>query len=83
MHVMEGNTSYHIILGCPWLKAYKFVASIYHQCVKAVWRNRQVVIGATRMSFDRVELHFAEAGLYQDYEPDGENKILPFNPIAL
>ena len=40
MHVMEGNTSYHIILGRPWLKAYKVVASTYHQCVKAIWRNK-------------------------------------------
>ena len=29
MHVMEGNTSYHIILGGPWLKVYKAVASTY------------------------------------------------------
>ena len=35
------------------------------------------------MPFDRAELHFAEATLYQEYEPEGENKILPFNPIAL
>ena len=27
MHVMERNTSYHIILGRPWLKVYKVVAS--------------------------------------------------------
>jgi len=57
MHVMEGNTSYHIILGRPWLKAYKAVASIYHQCVKVVWRNRQVVIEATKMPFDKAELY--------------------------
>ena len=35
------------------------------------------------MPFDRAELHFAEATLYQEYEPEGENRILPFNPIAL
>ena len=83
MHVMEGNTSYHIILGCPWLKAYKVVASTYHQCVKAIWRNKQVVIEAIKMPFDRAELHFAEVALYQEYEPESENRILPFNPIAL
>ena len=83
MHVMEGSTSYHIILGCPWLKAYKAVASTYHEYVKAVWRNKQVVIKATRMPFDRATLHFAKAALYQEYEPEGENRILPFNPIAL
>ena len=36
MHVMEGSTSYHIILGHPWMKVYKVVASTYHLCVKAV-----------------------------------------------
>ena len=35
------------------------------------------------MPFDRAELHFTEATLYQEYEPEGENRILPFNPIAL
>nr|POF25825.1 hypothetical protein CFP56_71864 [Quercus suber] len=50
---------------------------------KAVWRNKQVVIEATKMSFDRAQLHFAEVALYQEYKPEGENKILSFNPIAL
>ena len=35
-HMMEGNTSYHIILSRPWLKAYKAMASTYHQYVKAI-----------------------------------------------
>ena len=34
--VMDGDTSYHIILGHPWLKAHKAVDSTYHQCVKAI-----------------------------------------------
>ena len=28
--------------------------------MKAIWRNKQVVIEATKMPFDRAELHFAE-----------------------
>ena len=83
MHIIEGNTSYHLILGCPWLRAYKAMTSTYHQCVKAIWRNKHVVIEATKMPFNRVELHFTEAALYQEYEPKGENWIFPFNPIAL
>ena len=35
------------------------------------------------MPFDRAELHSAEGALYQEYELKGENRILPFNPIAL
>ena len=42
-----------------------------------------MVIEATRMPFDRVELHFVKPTLYQEYEPEGENKILLLNPIAL
>ena len=30
MHVMDDDTSYHIILGCPCLKAHKAMASTYH-----------------------------------------------------
>ena len=30
MHVMGGDTSYHIILGCPWRKVDKVVAFVYH-----------------------------------------------------
>ena len=42
-----------------------------------------MVIKATRKPFDKTMLHFAESALYQEYELEGENKILPFNPIAL
>ena len=35
------------------------------------------------MPFDRAELYFTEAALYQEYKLEGENRILPFNPIAL
>ena len=42
-----------------------------------------MVIKATRMPFDKTMLRFAESALYQEYELEGENKILPFNPIAL
>ena len=83
MHVMERNTSYHIILGRLWLKVYRAMASTYHQCVKAIWRNKQVVIEAIKMPFDRAELHFVKAALYQEYETEGENRVLPFNSIAL
>ena len=42
-----------------------------------------MTIKATRMPFDRTELHYVEATLYQDFEPKGENKILPFNATVL
>ena len=42
-----------------------------------------MTIEATRMTYDRVELHYTEATLYQEFEPEGENKILPFNATIL
>ena len=59
------------------------MAFTYHQCVKAVWRGRLVTIEATKMPDDRVELHYAEVVLYQEFELEGENKILPFNVTIL
>ena len=56
---------------------------MYHQCMKAVWRGRPMIIEATRIPYDRVELHYAEAALYQEFEPKGENIILPFNATIL
>ena len=83
MHVMDDDTIYHFILCCPWLKAHKVVASMNHQCVKVVWRGRPVTIKDTRMPYDRVELHHAKTTLYQECEPEGENKILPFNATVV
>ena len=83
MHVMDGDTSYHVILGHPWLNAHKAVAFMYCQCVKALWRGRPVTIEATRMPFDREELYYVKATLYQEFEPEGENKVFPFNATVL
>ena len=83
MRVKGACLSYHVILGRLWLNPHKAVASTYHQCVKAVWRGRPVTIEATRMPFDRVELHYVEVALHQEFEPEGENRVLPFNATIL
>ena len=83
MHVMKGDTSYHIILGHLWLRAHKAMASTYHQCVKVVWKGRPMNIEATRMPDDWAEFHHTEVALYQKFELGGENKIVPFNATVL
>ena len=42
-----------------------------------------MAIEATRMTFDRAELHSVEAALYQEFEPEEENRFLPFNATVL
>ena len=42
-----------------------------------------MTIEAIRLPYDRAKLHYAEVALYQEFEPDGENKILHFNATFL
>lgn len=55
VRVMDGDTSYHIILG-------QAVDSTYHQCVKAIWRGKFVTIEAIRLPYDRLD--FLSMSLY-------------------
>lgn len=38
-----------------------------------------MTIVATGMSYDKLELHYAKTTMYHEFEPEGENIILPFN----
>lgn len=42
-----------------------------------------MTIEAIRMPFDRAKLHYAKVTLYQEFEPEEENMVLPFNVIVL
>ena len=42
-----------------------------------------MTIEATRMPYDKAELYYVEAALYQEFELERENKILPFNATVL
>ena len=38
-----------------------------------------MTIEATRIPFDRAKLYYAKAALYQEFEPERENRVLPLN----
>ena len=42
-----------------------------------------MTVEATRIPYDRVELDHVEVALHQEFEPEGENRILHFNVIVL
>ena len=42
-----------------------------------------MTIKATKMPYDKAKLHRAEATLYQEFELEEENMILPFNATVL
>ena len=48
-----------------------------------LFKGRPMTIKATWMPFDRAELHYAKVALYQEFEPKGENRVLPFHAFVL
>ena len=74
-HVLDCAASYHVILGRAWLHAHKAVASNFHQCVKAIWKGKEVNITATSAPFDESKAHFFEVAQCEDLTLFGENSI--------
>lgn len=75
-HVIDTQTSYHLLLGRPWIHRYKAVPSTYHQCLKAVWKGKKVLINATNIPFTRDEAQFSEAQYFDELAEDGEAIIV-------
>jgi hypothetical protein len=40
---------------------HKAMNSTYHQCMKAIWKGKEVTIPATPAHFDELEAYFFEA----------------------
>jgi hypothetical protein len=75
-HVVNAETSYHVLLGRPWLHKHKLVSSTYHQCVKGRLNGKPIRIAANSCPFDQTEAHFVEAALYDDLASTGEPSIV-------
>ena len=65
-HVLEEETSYHLLLGRPWIHAHNCVPSTLHQCLKASIKGKIVHINATKAPFTAAEAHLAEAILFDE-----------------
>ena len=55
-----------MLLGRPWIHAYKCVPSALHQCTKAYHKGKEVTIRAAKTPFARNETNFAEAALFDE-----------------
>ncbi|GFZ09026.1 hypothetical protein Acr_20g0008340 [Actinidia rufa] len=60
-HVIDTETSYHVILGRMWQQCYGMTPSSYHQCMKAIMGGEQMIVGASERPFDVAEAHFDKA----------------------
>ncbi|KAM1666585.1 hypothetical protein ACFX2K_046163 [Malus domestica] len=64
-HVIDGRTSYGLLLGRPWIHANGVVPSTLHQCLKFYREGVKVIYGDTK-PFTEAESHFADAKFYMD-----------------
>ncbi|KAK9932278.1 hypothetical protein M0R45_019524 [Rubus argutus] len=69
--VLDVNTSYHALLGRPWLNKHKLVPSTYHQCVKGRVGLKAIRIPGNQLPFYQSEAHYIEAQYYNEFTSDG------------
>lgn len=41
-HVINSQSTYHLLLGRPWIHHHKAVPSTYHQCLKEVRKEKRI-----------------------------------------
>ncbi len=74
-HVIDAETSYHILLGRPWLHTHSCVPSTLHLCLKSRWKNKDIEIPASRTPGDPNEAHIAEAVFFDELSEEGESAL--------
>ncbi|KAL4327943.1 uncharacterized protein [Arachis hypogaea] len=82
-HVVDGSSSYHILLGRPWIHLHRCVPSSWHQCIKSSWRGKDISISATVTPFDAGEAHLVDASFYEELALPGINKIRPVQECTI
>ncbi|XP_012838511.1 PREDICTED: uncharacterized protein LOC105959033 [Erythranthe guttata] len=63
-HVIDARTSYHLLLGRPWLHENGIVPSTLHQCFKYLRNGEMMKVDANAKPFTEAGSHFADAKLY-------------------
>ena len=74
-HVAEVDVAYHVLLGRAWQNDYGVVPSVFHQCLKAIWKGKERKVPATQNPFGPEEAHITEATFFDDVAEEGENQI--------
>ncbi|KAL4275338.1 hypothetical protein AHAS_Ahas20G0097200 [Arachis hypogaea] len=82
-HVVDGSSSYHILLGRPWIHLHRCDPSSWHQCIKSSWKGKEISISATVTPFDAGEAHLVDANFYEELALPRVNKIRPVWECAI
>ncbi|XP_074270805.1 uncharacterized protein LOC141594703 [Silene latifolia] len=68
-HVMDGKTSFKLLLGRPWKHENGVVASTLHQCLK-YYRGGERKIDGDAKPFSKVDSFFADAKFFEENDKD-------------
>ncbi|OVA03740.1 hypothetical protein BVC80_1199g22 [Macleaya cordata] len=82
-HIIDADTSYHVLLGRPWLHKHKVIPSTYHQCAKVIVKGKEYRITASESPFSPEEAHLADATFYHstDTEPQEMMSKITSTPL--
>ncbi|XP_059654937.1 uncharacterized protein LOC132301725 [Cornus florida] len=67
-HVIDSDTSYHILLERAWMHCFSIVPSTYHQCFKGIWNNKVVTVPCSDRPFATFEAHYTDALFFNDLD---------------
>ncbi|KAJ1423463.1 hypothetical protein SESBI_12401 [Sesbania bispinosa] len=81
--IVEGDSSYHLLLGRPWIHLHQCVPSTLHQCIKSNFKGKDIEIPRVKAPFEAVEAHLIDASLFDEVAPPGSGQIEVKNEVPL
>ncbi|KAJ1408149.1 Retrotransposon gag domain [Sesbania bispinosa] len=73
--VVDGDPSYHLLLGRPWIHLHQCIPSTLHQCIKSNFRGKKIEIPGVTTPFEATEAHLIDASLFNELAPPGSSRI--------
>ncbi|KAJ1382881.1 Aspartic peptidase domain superfamily [Sesbania bispinosa] len=79
--VVDGDASYHLLLGRPWIHLHQCVPSTLHQCVKSNFKGKEIEIPGVKVPFEATEAHLIDASLFDEMAPPGSSQSEQGTPL--
>ncbi|KAJ1379610.1 Aspartic peptidase domain superfamily [Sesbania bispinosa] len=64
--VVDGDPSYHLLLGRPWIHLHQCILSTLHQCIKSNFRGKEIEILGVTALFEATKAHLIDASLFNE-----------------
>ncbi|KAJ1378901.1 Aspartic peptidase domain superfamily [Sesbania bispinosa] len=73
--VVDGDSSYHLLLGRPWIHLHQCVPSMLHQCVESDFMSKEIEIPGVRSPFEVSKSNLIDASFFNEMAPLGSSKL--------